>query len=153
MSSSKFGWRFAGAEKAKGLVPRIGSAENVGTMMTPRVADTEALVELARSRGLFCMEAVWTLALPRYVTEENGQKRFDHQKLYDVTYHATLNLNKVIDVNYYPVVEAERSNKRHRPIGLGVQGLADTFIALRMPFESEEAAGLNKDIFETIYFA
>ncbi|RYF87684.1 MAG: ribonucleoside-diphosphate reductase subunit alpha, partial [Chitinophagaceae bacterium] len=80
-------------------------------------------------------------------------KYFDHQKLYEVTYQATINLNKIIDINYYPVPEAERSNRRHRPIGLGVQGLADTFIALRMPFESEEAAGLNKDIFETIYYA
>jgi ribonucleoside-diphosphate reductase alpha chain len=76
-----------------------------------------------------------------------------YQKLYDVTYSVTKNLNKIIDVNYYPVVEAERSNKRHRPIGIGVQGLADAFIMLRMPFESEEAQGLNKDIFETIYFA
>jgi ribonucleoside-diphosphate reductase alpha chain len=94
-----------------------------------------------------------SLALPRYLKEENGTVMFDHDKLYEVTYHATKNLNKVIDINYYPVPEAERSNRRHRPIGLGVQGLADTFIALRMPFESDEASGLNKDIFETIYFA
>jgi len=70
-----------------------------------------------------------------------------------VTKIATRNLNKIIDVNYYPVKEAENSNLRHRPIGLGVQGLADVFILLRMPFESEEAKQLNKDIFETIYFA
>jgi ribonucleoside-diphosphate reductase alpha chain len=79
--------------------------------------------------------------------------KFDHQKLFDVTYVVAKNLNKVIDVNYYPVEEARRSNMRHRPIGLGVQGLADAFIKLRMPFESDEAAGLNEDIFETIYFA
>jgi len=65
----------------------------------------------------------------------------------------TRNLNKVIDVNYYPVIEARNSNMRHRPIGIGVQGLADAFIMLRMPFDSEEARGLNKDIHETIYFA
>ena len=61
-------------------------------------------------------------------------------------------LNKVIDRNYYPVIEAENSNFRHRPIGLGVQGLADTFIKLRLPFTSDEAKKLNQDIFETIYF-
>lgn len=65
----------------------------------------------------------------------------------------TRNLDKVIDVNHYPVETAERSNKRHRPIGLGVQGLADTFILLGMPFESEAARELNRDIFETIYYA
>ena len=90
-----------------------------------------------------------SVALPKYVVDGV----FDHQKLYDVTYTATLNLNKVIDRNYYPVAEAKTSNMRHRPIGLGVQGLADTFLLLRMPFESEEAKALNKDIFETMYFA
>jgi ribonucleoside-diphosphate reductase alpha chain len=88
------------------------------------------------------------LALPRYVT--NGV--FDHEKLYEVTYQATINLNKIIDNNYYPV-KRPKSNLRHRPIGLGVQGLADAFIQLRLPFESEEAKQLNKEIFETIYFA
>ena len=78
--------------------------------------------------------------------------KFDHQKLYEITKVATRNLNKVIDVNYYPVAEARNSNMRHRPIGLGVQGLADAFILLRMPFDSDEARGLNEDIFETIYF-
>jgi ribonucleoside-diphosphate reductase alpha subunit len=77
----------------------------------------------------------------------------DHQKLYDVTYEVTKNLNKIIDHNYYPVEEARNSNLRHRPIGLGVQGLADAFILLRLPFESEKARQLNKEIFETIYFA
>ena len=90
-----------------------------------------------------------SLALPRFVI--NGQ--FDHQKLYDVTYEVTKNLNKIIDYNYYPVEEARNSNLRHRPIGLGVQGLADAFILLRLPFESEKAKQLNKEIFETIYFA
>ena len=80
-------------------------------------------------------------------------KEFDFQKLYDVTYHVTGNLNRVIDVNYYPVEEARNSNMRHRPIGLGVQGLADTFAMLGMYFESDSAKALNKEIFETIYFA
>jgi ribonucleoside-diphosphate reductase alpha chain len=91
-----------------------------------------------------------SIALPKFVTEDG---KFDHQKLYEITKVITRNLNKVIDVNYYPVEEARNSNMRHRPIGIGVQGLADAFILLRMPFDSEEARGLNKDIHETIYFA
>jgi ribonucleoside-diphosphate reductase alpha chain len=88
-----------------------------------------------------------SLALPKYVrTNEQGVSEFDHAKLYEVTKAATVNLNKIIDVNYYPVPEARNSNLRHRPIGLGVQGLADVFIMLRMPFESAEAQQLNKDI-------
>ncbi|GHN00470.1 ribonucleoside-diphosphate reductase [Cytophagales bacterium WSM2-2] len=91
-----------------------------------------------------------SIALPKFVTEDG---KFDHQKLYEITKVVTRNLNKVIDINYYPVEEARTSNMRHRPIGIGVQGLADAFIMLRMPFDSEEARGLNKDIHETIYFA
>ncbi len=96
-----------------------------------------------------------SIALPRYIKtdEKTGKTEFDHQRLFDVTYVVTKNLNKIIDRNYYPIPEAKRSNFRHRPIGLGVQGLADTFILLRMPFDSEEARQLNKDIFETIYYA
>lgn len=90
-----------------------------------------------------------SLALPKFV--KDGQ--FDHQKLFDVTYQVTKNLNKIIDYNYYPVPEARRSNMRHRPIGLGVQGLADAFILMRFPFDSEEARNLNREIFETIYYA
>jgi ribonucleoside-diphosphate reductase alpha chain len=82
---------------------------------------------------------------------ENG--KFDHELLYNVTKRVTRNLNKVIDRNYYPVKEAENSNLRHRPVGLGVQGLADAFIMMRMPFTSDEAKQLNQEIFETIYFA
>merc|ERR1711976_348900 len=78
---------------------------------------------------------------------------YDFDGLYNVTKVATRNLNKVIDRNYYPVKEARDSNMRHRPIGLGVQGLADAFLLMRLPFESEAAKTLNEDIFETIYFA
>ena len=92
-----------------------------------------------------------SIALPRFVDEKEGT--FDHQKLFDVTYTITKNLNKVIDRNYYPIPEARNSNMRHRPIGLGVQGLADAFILMRYPFESEEAKKLNAEIFETIYYA
>lgn len=90
-----------------------------------------------------------SLALPRFVIDNT----FNHQKLYEAAYAVTKNLNKIIDGNYYPVPEAKTSNLNHRPIGLGVQGLADTFILLRLPFESDEAKLLNRDIFETIYFA
>jgi ribonucleoside-diphosphate reductase alpha chain len=83
----------------------------------------------------------------------SADKTFDHQRLYDITYIVTKNLNKVIDINYYPVPEARNSNMRHRPIGIGVQGLADAFIMLRYAFDSDEARQLNAEIFETIYFA
>jgi ribonucleoside-diphosphate reductase alpha chain len=124
--------------------------QNLGTIKSSNLC-TEIMEYTSEDEVAVCNLA--SLALPRFVKEENGHKVFDHQKLFDVTYHVTKNLNKVIDINYYPVPEAKNSNMRHRPIGLGVQGLADTFIALRMPFESDEAKGLNKDIFETIYFA
>ena len=125
--------------------------QNLGTIKSSNLC-TEIIEYTDKDEIAVCNLA--SLALPRYlVTDAKGNTTFDHQKLYEVTYQATLNLNKVIDVNYYPVPETQKSNFRHRPIGLGVQGLADTFIALRMPFESDEASGLNKDIFETIYFA
>ena len=90
-----------------------------------------------------------SISLPMFV--ENGS--FNHDLLYSVTKRVTRNLNKVIDRNYYPVKEAENSNMRHRPVGLGVQGLADAFIMLRLPFTSDEAKKLNQEIFETMYFA
>jgi ribonucleoside-diphosphate reductase alpha chain len=125
--------------------------KNLGTIKSSNLC-TEIIEYTAKDEVAVCNLA--SLALPKYVNaDENGVLRFDHKKLYDVTKIATRNLNKIIDVNYYPVKEAENSNMRHRPIGLGVQGLADVFILLRMPFESAEAQQLNKDIFETIYFA
>ncbi|MFA6246392.1 MAG: ribonucleoside-diphosphate reductase subunit alpha [Mucilaginibacter sp.] len=120
--------------------------KNLGTIKSSNLC-TEIMEYTSDKEVAVCNLA--SLALPRYVI--NGE--FDHAKLYEVTYQATLNLNKIIDNNYYPVPEAEYSNLRHRPIGLGVQGLADAFILLRLPFESEEAKQLNKEIFETIYFA
>jgi len=120
--------------------------QNLGTIKSSNLC-TEILEYTSADEIAVCNLA--SLALPRYVRD--GQ--FDHQKLYEVTYQATLNLNRIIDNNYYPVKEAEYSNLRHRPIGLGVQGLADAFILMRMPFESPEAKQLNKEIFETIYFA
>ncbi|GAB2953289.1 ribonucleoside-diphosphate reductase subunit alpha [Hymenobacter coalescens] len=134
----------------KDAANRKSNQQNLGTIKSSNLC-TEIMEYTDADEIAVCNLA--SLALPRYVSEKDGKPFFDHQRLFEVTYHATKNLNKVIDINYYPVPEAERSNKRHRPIGLGVQGLADTFIALRMPFESDEAKGLNKDIFETIYFA
>jgi ribonucleoside-diphosphate reductase alpha chain len=91
-----------------------------------------------------------SLALPKYIDDD---KTFNHEKLFEVTYQATLNLNKIIDENHYPVEEAKNSSLKHRPIGIGVQGLADAFILMGHPFESKEARTLNKEIFETMYFA
>ncbi|CAB1111582.1 unnamed protein product [Ectocarpus sp. CCAP 1310/34] len=92
-----------------------------------------------------------SVVLPKFVSQDG--KSFDHQRLFEVTKVLVRNLNKIIDVNWYPVEEAQRSNARHRPMGIGVQGLADAFIKMRMPFESEGARALNRDIFETMYFA
>lgn len=125
---------------------RKSNQQNLGTIKSSNLC-TEIIEYTSPDEVAVCNLA--SLALPRFVS--NGT--FDHQKLYDVTYEVTKNLNKIIDGNYYPVDEARNSNLRHRPIGLGVQGLADVFILLRLPFESDKAKQLNKEIFETIYFA
>ncbi|MDA8545948.1 ribonucleoside-diphosphate reductase subunit alpha [Candidatus Poseidoniales archaeon] len=122
--------------------------KNLGTIRSSNLC-TEIMEYTAKDEVAVCNLA--SIALPRFVKEDSNE--FDFQTLYDVTYHVTGNLNRVIDVNYYPVEEARNSNMRHRPIGLGVQGLADTFAMLGMNFESDEAKKLNKEIFETIYFA
>ncbi len=120
--------------------------QNLGTIKSSNLC-TEIMEYTSPEEVAVCNLA--SLALPRFVKDG----KFDQQKLYDVTYQVTKNLNKIIDNNYYPVEEARTSNLKHRPIGLGVQGLADVFILLRLPFESELAKMLNKNIFETIYFA
>ncbi|MEJ8844468.1 ribonucleoside-diphosphate reductase subunit alpha [Lacibacter sp. H375] len=120
--------------------------QNLGTIKSSNLC-TEIMEYTSPDEVAVCNLA--SLALPRFVIDG----KFDHQKLYDVTYQVTKNLNKIIDNNYYPVEEARTSNMKHRPVGLGVQGLADVFILLRLPFESELAKMLNKNIFETIYFA
>ncbi len=122
--------------------------KNLGTIRSSNLC-TEIMEYTSKDEVAVCNLA--SIALPRFVDQET--KQFDFQKLYDVTYHVTGNLNRVIDVNYYPVEEARNSNMRHRPIGLGVQGLADTFAMMGMYFESDAAKALNKEIFETIYFA
>jgi ribonucleoside-diphosphate reductase alpha chain len=130
----------------KDAANRKSNQQNLGTIKSSNLC-TEILEFTSADEVAVCNLA--SLALPRFVI--NGE--FDHKKLYDVTRSATRNLNRVIDQNYYPVPEAKNSNMKHRPIGLGVQGLADTFVMLNMPFESDEARQLNKEIFETIYFA
>ncbi len=120
--------------------------QNLGTIKSSNLC-TEIMEYTSPDEVAVCNLA--SLALPRFVIDG----RFDQQKLYDVTYQVTKNLNKIIDNNYYPIEEAKTSNMKHRPIGLGVQGLADVFILLRLPFECELAKMLNKNIFETMYFA
>ena len=120
--------------------------QNLGTIKSSNLC-TEIMEYTSPDEIAVCNLA--SIALPRFV--EDG--KFDHQKLFDITYVITKNLNKIIDRNYYPVAEARNSNMRHRPIGIGVQGLADAFILMRFPFDSPEAVQLNKEIHETIYYA
>ncbi|UOX34638.1 ribonucleoside-diphosphate reductase subunit alpha [Flavobacterium sediminilitoris] len=130
----------------KDAANRKSNQKNLGTIRSSNLC-TEILEYTSEDEIAVCNLA--SISLPMFI--ENGE--FNHQFLFDVTKRITRNLNKVIDRNYYPVKEAENSNLRHRPVGLGVQGLADAFILLRMPFTSDEAKKLNQEIFETIYFA
>jgi ribonucleoside-diphosphate reductase alpha chain len=130
----------------KDAANRKSNQQNLGTIKSSNLC-TEIIEYTSKDEVAVCNLA--SIALPRFIID--GE--FDHNKLFEVTYQITINLNRIIDHNYYPVVEAENSNMRHRPIGIGVQGLADAFILLRYSFESEEAKQLNKDIFETIYYA
>ncbi|MEQ6118713.1 ribonucleoside-diphosphate reductase subunit alpha [Reichenbachiella sp. MALMAid0571] len=132
----------------KDAANKKSNQKNLGTIKSSNLC-TEIMEYTSPDEVAVCNLA--SVALPKFVNEETGE--FDHQKLYDITYVMTKNLNKVIDVNYYPVPEARNSNMKHRPIGIGIQGLADTFIMLRMPFDSPAARKLNKEIFETLYFA
>ena len=125
---------------------RKSNQKNLGTIRSSNLC-TEILEYTSSDEIAVCNLA--SIALPMFV--KDGE--FDHQTLFDVTVRVTKNLNRVIDRNYYPVKEAENSNFRHRPVGLGVQGLADVFIMLRLPFTSDTAKQLNQDIFETLYFA
>ncbi|MEZ4721385.1 MAG: ribonucleoside-diphosphate reductase subunit alpha [Flavobacteriales bacterium] len=120
--------------------------QNLGTIKSSNLC-TEIMEYTAPDEVAVCNLA--SIALPKFVIDG----KFDHDKLFEITYVATKNLNRIIDQNFYPVPEAKKSNFRHRPIGLGVQGLADAFILMRYPFDSPEAKQLNKDIFETIYYA
>jgi ribonucleoside-diphosphate reductase alpha chain len=130
----------------KDAANRKSNQKNLGTIRSSNLC-TEIMEYTAPDEVAVCNLA--SIALPMFVKDG----AFDHQALYDVTVRVTKNLNRVIDRNYYPVIEAQNSNFRHRPVGLGVQGLADAFIMLRLPFTSEEAKKLNQEIFETLYFA
>ena len=125
--------------------------KNLGTIHSSNLC-TEIIEYTSPDEIAVCNLA--SIALPKYIKiDDNGIKSFNFQKLYQVTKVITYNLNKIIDINYYPVIEAKNSNLRHRPIGIGIQGLADTFALLSLAFESKEAQQLNQDIFETIYYA
>ncbi len=130
----------------KDAANRKSNQKNLGTIRSSNLC-TEIMEYTSEDEVAVCNLA--SIALPMFI--KNGE--FDHKELYRVTKRVTKNLNRVIDRNYYPVKEAENSNFRHRPVGLGVQGLADTFILLRMPFTSDEAKKLNQEIFETLYYA
>ena len=121
--------------------------KNLGTIRSSNLC-TEIMEYTSPDEVAVCN--LGSVALQKFV---NGPGDYNFDKLYEITKVLTTNLNKVIDINYYPVKEAENSNMRHRPIGLGVQGLADAFLLMRFPFESPEAKKLNKEIFETMYFA
>ena len=121
--------------------------KNLGIIKSSNLC-TEIIEYTSKDEVAVCNLA--SISLSKFVRED---KTFDHEKLYQITKVATKNLNKVIDVNYYPVDEAKTSNMRHRPVGLGVQGLADAFVMMRLPFESEQAQCINREIFETIYYA
>ena len=125
---------------------RKSNQKNLGTIRSSNLC-TEILEYTSSDEVAVCNLA--SIALPMFVKDGD----FDHKSLFDVTVRVTKNLNRVIDRNFYPVKEAENSNFRHRPVGLGVQGLADTFIMLRLPFTSDKAKELNQEIFETLYFA
>jgi ribonucleoside-diphosphate reductase alpha chain len=136
---------------------RKNNQKNLGTLHGSNLC-TEILEYTSPDEIAVCNLA--SMALPKFVeyttakrTKDKSKRYFNHEKLYDVVYQVTKNLNKVIDVNYYPVPEAKNSNMRHRPIGIGIQGLADTFAVLGLPFASDEAKILNSEIHETIYFA
>lgn len=130
----------------KDAANRKSNQKNLGTIRSSNLC-TEIIEYTSKDEVAVCNLA--SIALPMFI--KNNE--FDHKELFKITKRVTKNLNKVIDRNYYPVKEAENSNMRHRPVGLGVQGLADTFIKLRLPFTSDEAKKLNQEIFETLYFA
>lgn len=135
----------------KDSVNRNSNQKNIGVIKSSNLC-TEIVEYTDPNEIAVCNLA--SLCLPMFVkNRSDGQKKFDHEKLYSIVKIVTQNLNKIIDKNYYPLPESKTSNLRHRPIGIGVQGLADVFAMLRMPFTSDDAKQLNKDIFETLYYA
>ena len=131
----------------KDSINEKSNQKNLGTIKSSNLC-TEIMEYTSPDEVAVCNLA--SIALNKFVL---GDHIYDHQRLYDVVYQITLNLNRIIDINYYPIVEARKSNMSHRPIGIGVQGLADAFLMMRYPFESKEAQKLNEEIFETMYFS
>jgi ribonucleoside-diphosphate reductase alpha chain len=131
----------------KDAANRKSNHKHLGTIKSSNLC-TEIIQYSSPTEIAVCNLA--SIALPRFVTVDG---KFDHKKLYEVTKVVTRNLNRIIDRNYYPVEEARTSNMRHRPIGIGVQGLADVFMMMRLPFDCQQAKELNRDIHETIYYA
>jgi ribonucleoside-diphosphate reductase subunit M1 len=127
---------------------RKSNQQNLGTIKSSNLC-TEIVEFTSPDECAVCNLA--SINLAAFV--EEGKRKYDFQKLYEVTKVVTKNLNKVIDINFYPIPEAKNSNFRHRPIGIGVQGLADAFAKMRYPFESSDAMQLNLEIFETMYYA
>ena len=132
----------------KDAINEKSNQKNLGTIKSSNLC-TEIMEYTSPDEIAVCNLA--SVALNKFVDTKTGQ--YNHKALYKVVYRATLNLNRIIDINYYPIVEAKKSNLRHRPIGVGVQGLADTFFLMKFPFESEDALKLDEDIFETMYFS
>ena len=130
----------------KDSINEKSNQKNLGTIKSSNLC-TEIMEYTSPDEVAVCNLA--SVALNKFIKDDV----YDHQALYDVVYKITLNLNLIIDINYYPIPEARKSNMNHRPIGIGVQGLADVFLMMRFPFESEEAQKLNEEIFETMYFA
>ena len=127
---------------------RKSNQKNLGTIKSSNLC-TEIIEYSSPTEYAVCNLA--SIGLSKFVNVD--KREFDYNMLYKVTKVITKNLNKVIDINYYPIPETEKSNKLHRPIGIGVQGLADVFVLLQIPFDSLEASEVNEKIFETIYFA
>ena len=126
--------------------------QNLGTIKSSNLC-TEIMEYTSDTETAVCN--LGSLALPRFIEKDDvcGTTFFNFEKLRQYTTILTRNLNKVIDLNFYPTEKCERSNKKHRPIGIGIQGLADVFAILRLPWQSDKAAKLNREIFENIYYA
>lgn len=134
----------------KDAANKKSNQKNLGTIKSSNLC-AEVLIYSSPEETGVCNLA--SICLPSCLVDVDGVKKYDFEKLHEITKTLTKNLNKVIDRNFYPVEKARISNLKHRPIGIGVQGLADVFALMRYPFESDEAKQLNKDIFETIYHA
>jgi ribonucleoside-diphosphate reductase alpha chain len=141
----------------KDSVNEKSNQKNIGIIRSSNLC-TEILIHTNPEEVAVCNLA--SIPVNRFVTipggkssKDKSKRSYDFEALYEAAYQATLNLNRVIDINYYPIPEAEVSNKKNRPIGIGIQGLADTFVMLGQSFDSDESKALNRDIYETIYFA